>query len=160
MKQTTFTQLTKAQAELNNHIALEKAIDLRDYKIHRIIALQVEFGELLNELPFLFKYWKSKPMDFKKALEEYVDGIHFLLSIANDLGITEYEYQKPKEYDMKELVLGIGNMISILPQTENFTELMNHYWQLGEKLGFTEEMIIEAYQEKNAENHARQERGY
>ena len=155
-----FKELTKAQAELDNHIAMEKSIYIPDKEIERIIALQVEFNELLGELPFLFKYWSNKTTDWDKALEEYVDGLHFLLSIANDLGIKDYEYRQPKTYDMRVLVLGINNMISRFPQSKEFQQLMDHYWLFGQQLNFTEEQIVEAYYKKNEVNHARQVNGY
>lgn len=132
---------------------------MQNYKLERIIALQVEFNELLNELPFLFKYWSNKEMDKDKALEEYVDNIHFLLSIGNDLGITKYEYDRPDVHDMRKLVLGINNMISRLNKSV-FKELADHYLLLAEKLGFTWEEIEQAYFEKNEANYERQENGY
>ena len=155
-----FKELTKAQAELDNHIALEKSIYMPDKIIERVIALQVEFNELLNEIPHIFKYWSNKKMNREKALEEYVDGLHFLLSIANDLGIKDYEYQQPKTYDLRVLVLGINNMISRLPQSKDFKQLMDHYWLFGQQLNFTEDEIVQAYYSKNEVNHARQVEGY
>ena len=155
-----FKELIKAQAELDNHIALEKSIYMPDKIIERIIALQVEFNELLNEIPHIFKYWSNKKMNREKALEEYVDGLHFLLSIANDLGIKDYEYKQPKTYDLRVLVLGINNMISRLPQSKEFQQLMDHYWKFGQQLNFTEDEIVQAYYSKNEVNHARQVEGY
>lgn len=153
------------QKELDNYIGESKKIDMEKYRIERIIALQVEFNELLNELPFLFKYWSNKKMDREKALEEYVDGIHFILSIGNDLGIEKYEYKQPIVHDMRILVLGINNIITRLASHNRikkriYQELVDHYMLFGEKLGFKQEEIFKAYMKKNEINYERQDQGY
>src|SRR5699024_10403338 len=157
-----WTNLFKMQAELDEYIGKSKGINMADHKLERIIALQVEFGELTNELRFIFKYWSNKKWNRERALEEYVDGIHFLLSIGNDLGIKEYEYKQPNEQDMRVLVLGINNMISRLFKKRHgdYEILLDHYLLLGEKLGFTEDEILTSYELKHAENYSRQANGY
>lgn len=151
--------LYPVQKELDNYIGESKNINMEDYKTERKIALQVEFNELLNELPFLFKYWSNKQMDRSKVLEEYIDNIHFLLSIGNDYGIESHEYKRPNVQDMRTLAIGINNMISRL-RKENYGTLVNHYILLGEKLGFDEKTVKDAYFEKNNTNYERQRVGY
>ena len=147
------------QAKLDKSIGKSKGINMEEYQEERVLALQVEFNELLNELPFLFKYWSNKKMNREKALEEYVDGLHFLLSKGNDYGITNHQYKAPKVYDMKLLARGINNMISRLNR-DSYSELVNHYILFGEKLGFTESEIKDAYFAKNKVNYERQANGY
>lgn len=54
-----------------------------------MLALLVEIGELANETR-CFKYWSNKPASEREViLEEYVDGLHFILSIGIDLGIDK-----------------------------------------------------------------------
>lgn len=157
-----FKKLKEIQKKLDAYIGESKKIKMENYKIERIIALQVEFNELLNELPFLFKYWTNKKMDREKALEEYIDGLHFILSIGNDFGIEDYEYTKPTNpntHDMRRLALGINNMIGRL-RKDSYKELFDHYLLFGEKLGFTQEEIENAYMDKNKVNYERQEQGY
>jgi dimeric dUTPase (all-alpha-NTP-PPase superfamily) len=58
-----------------------------------ILALQVELSEFANETR-CFKHWSTKglkDMDNEKALEEFIDALHFYLSIANQLEWTEGE---------------------------------------------------------------------
>ena len=158
------TELFTVQAELDSYIGGSKNLIMQDYKTERIIALQVEFNELTNELPFIFKYWSNKTMDREKALEEYVDCLHFILSIGNDLEITDYEYIRPGQEDMKSIVIGINNMISLLAEFEQkeklYRVLVDHFILFGEKLGFTEDEMVQAYHEKNDTNYARQDQGY
>src|SRR5690625_2629730 len=152
--------LFKKQKQLDDYIGKTKDIDMENYKYERVIALQVEFNELLNELPFLFKYWSRKKMNREKALEEYVDGIHFILSIGNDFGITEYEYEAPVVHDMRTLAMGINNMITRIYSNGNYEELVDHYLLFGEKLGFAWEEIEQAYNAKHEVNYERQANGY
>jgi len=102
-------------------------------------------------------------MDREKAIEEYVDGIHFFLSIGNDLGVKEHEYNEPENvHDMRMLVLGINSMISrmfILSKVD-YEILLDHYILFGKKLGFTEQEVITSYELKHAENYSRQAQNY
>ncbi len=71
---------------------LQKEHDLQPKKIvkkKKMLALLVEIGELANETR-CFKYWSNKPASEREViLEEYVDGLHFILSIGIDLGIDK-----------------------------------------------------------------------
>lgn len=99
-------------------------------------------------------------------LEEYVDTIHFALSIGIELGYTEHEYTGTEEMDLNGLVLGLTNIITILsrdmvtPTKTIMSILFDHVIKLGYQLGFTEKQVIEAYYEKNKINHERQNAGY
>ncbi len=51
------------------------------YLLKRDLALTIELAELANETR-CFKYWSSKgPSEREVILEEFVDSIHFLLSL-------------------------------------------------------------------------------
>lgn len=97
-------------------------------------------------------------------LEEYADVIHFSLSIANDLNYTEHTYTPIKDMDLNELVIGITNMASMIPETRynsrHLSLFFNHIIKLGYQLGFTEDDVLNAYDDKNKENHNRQQNGY
>lgn len=96
-------------------------------------------------------------------LEEYVDTIHFTLSIANDLGVHEHKYIKTSPTDLNDLVLGITNLATIIPigkEKHQVESLINNIITLGYQLGFDEKAVIEAYHEKNKENYKRQKVGY
>lgn len=98
-----------------------------------------------------------------RLLEEYVDTLHFALSIANDLGYHEHTYLKTQPVDLNELVIGITNIATILPQSKekhHISTLINNLIALGYQLGFDEDMVIDAYHEKNKINHERQASGY
>lgn len=157
-----FIKLSTAQADLDNHISLERQIEHKNYLKEKAIALCVEFGEMLNERPFIFKYWSNKKGDRTEALTEYVDGLHFLLSYGNAISFdfSKYEYKRPKEMDQRDLILGLFALFGNLPYIPQFEETLTYYLFLGEKLNFTTEEIEQAYYAKNQVNHERQEVGY
>src|SRR5699024_8406905 len=108
-------------------------------------------------------YCNGYPENINPLLEEYADVIHFALSIANDLGYTEHKYIHTEGTDLNDLVLGITNIATIIPQsreTHHISTLINNVIQLGYQLGFTEDDVLNAYDSKNKENHRRQETNY
>lgn len=101
-------------------------------------------------------------------LEEYVDCLHFILSIGNNRYGEEIKlviekikpwktrtYANPIVYQFLMLFEEVGRI-----DGGGYTSLFCHFLGLGEMLGFTWEQIEAAYFEKNAVNHGRQENGY
>lgn len=106
-------KLFEAQADLDKHIIEKKGLQGVDLLPNLILALQVELGECANEWRG-FKYWsddqeprinvpyhtlsaniytgeKFPDVEYKNLLlEEYVDCLHFILSIGNYLGLQNY----------------------------------------------------------------------
>jgi len=162
MNNELFQQLQKKQDELDQFIYEKKGIKNPEKLLpETAIALQVEFNELINELPRLFKYWSSKPNNLENAIEEYIDCLHFLLKLSNMLEIKEYNYERPtKEYDLRNLIIGINNMISRVILDRQFEKLMNHFLLFGEKCSFTMDEIVKEYNRKYIVNIERQEQGY
>lgn len=105
-------------------------------------------------------------------LEEYVDCLHFILSIGLELNINVKGMEKFSVFDtypnrteifiFSKLFKDISNMLG----QENDDVLADYYrsfqWllELGCKLGFTWEQIEQAYYDKNEINHERQNTGY
>lgn len=114
-------KLFEAQKELSQKIVETKGLQGKDLLDEKILALQVELGELANEWRG-FKFWsedreprtlicpdcKGSGMsmlvetgcptcrgvgrrDRNPLLEEYVDCLHFILDIGIDLGINDVE---------------------------------------------------------------------
>ena len=164
-------KLFPKQSELDAYIGKSKGINMSEYKTERVLALLVEWGEFLNCVPFLFKYWKTNQnMKRDEALEEYVDGLHFLLSIGNDHNLTDYKYTElPNHIDMKLIVFGITNIISRIGTSliskgkidkNDYDRLLDHFIYFGKQLGFEENEIITHYELKHAENYKRQQLNY
>ena len=155
--------LFKKQKELDEYIYEKNNVTAEEIFKKKIVAFLDELFELANELQF-FKYWKDEiVIDRQRAIEEYIDVIHFTLSIANDLGVHEHKYVKTQPRDLNDLVIGITNLatvISISKDKEHVKSLINNVIALGYQLGLTEETVLSAYDEKNAINYERQNSNY
>ena len=102
-------------------------------------------------------------MNRKKTLEEFVDCVHFALSIGNDLGYTEHKYTTIEDMDITKLSLGLTNLVTLLPEARykrHIESVFNFLIKYGHQLGFTEKDVIQAYMEKNEVNYERQASNY
>ena len=129
------------------------------------LALLVELAELANETRS-FKFWSIKaPSDIEVILEEYVDSIHFLLSLGIEKGFDGLEEWPEGEIsgDLTELFIKTTESIILFLNSLTISSYENmwiHYGAIAKKLGFTHEHIIDAYIMKNDENYKRQNTGY
>jgi len=193
------------QKDLDEVINKNHPIGLNENRTaNKITALVVELAEFANEARF-FKYWSedTEPrtevrhyarnsgkylpnyITTNPMLEEYVDSVHFFLSVAIDKGWEKALYV-PEEnlikLDEKGFPGGIteaynGVIYNLMKSqyegnakykgehyrsSENF---FNEAWFLFMAIGqvgygFTEEDIEAAYILKNEENHSRQNNNY
>ncbi|WP_227396810.1 dUTP diphosphatase [Jeotgalibacillus aurantiacus] len=152
-----------------------------DRMAKKILALQVELGELANEWRG-FKFWSNdqeprskgewirstgiengKFIDVYKnpLLEEYVDCLHFILSIGNSLeNMNVTFYSKKHENLLTQFIEIQGTIYELIAFPGEFGLLLSEFIGLGEMLGFKWEEIEEAYIQKNEVNFARQDNGY
>src|SRR6185437_10161779 len=76
-----FSTLFTMQRELDTFIQTNQDVK-RDVFKEKGLALVVELAELANETR-CFKFWSTKgPSERAVILEEYVDSIHFILSLG------------------------------------------------------------------------------
>lgn len=155
--------LFEKQKELDEYIYKKNNVTAEEVFERKIVALLVELGELANELQF-FKYWKeSTNIDRQRAIEEYIDVIHFAIGLAVDLGVNGHEYIETQPQDLSKLFIGIANLATVLSLSkskEHAKSLLNNVITLGYQLGLTEETVLAAYDEKNAINYERQNSNY
>lgn len=156
--------LFSMQRELDEYISDHHHLEGKDMFEERFLALLVELGELANETR-CFKFWSTKEKsDTDIILEEYVDNIHFLLSIGLHKGYAFSSIHFTTTY-LSETIQFNHVFEKCLQfyqrQTEeNYKKLFQEYLHLAGVLGFTEEDILQAYQKKNEVNYERQEKGY
>jgi dimeric dUTPase (all-alpha-NTP-PPase superfamily) len=98
--------------------------------------------------------------------EEYVDGIHFVLSLGIELGFDKkiWAFQEVTQCQNIEnqfiwIYIKAGALLINRTLTD-YAKLVSNYLGLGKMLGFSWEDIEEAYIEKNKINHERQATGY
>ncbi|WP_138206420.1 dUTP diphosphatase [Haloimpatiens lingqiaonensis] len=158
-----FDKLFSLQRDLNNHI--EQAHHLTGPLLSKkILALQVEIGELANETR-CFKYWSNKgPSSKSVILEEYVDCLHFILSIGLDKNYDNITFT-PNKSDTEitdqflNLFIDINDFITCNSR-DHYITLFQDFISLGLSLDFSIDDIENGYLEKNQINHKRQEEGY
>lgn len=159
-------KLFEMQRELDEHIIREKELEGQDLLPKKILALQVELGELANEWRG-FKFWSNdqEPRRFK-MLEEFVDCLHFAISIALELGIEELpEIKEARSGNLEPLetflaLFSVSGIPLMNGGAKHWLTFLVGLLALGEMLGFTFEEIEAAYIAKNRVNHQRQDGGY
>lgn len=200
-------KLFEIQAELDCHINNEHPVkEGEDRLAKKILALQVELGELANEWRG-FKFWshdqEPRIKDYKQIkckwcngsgddgtgicpdckssgdvykeynplLEEFVDCLHFILSIGNDITyLTDDEIEEvltnakvPDDYgNIVDTFIVLNSYSCELKHCEkrDYINLLTIFLNLGYELGFTDEQIEQEYLKKNEENHRRQLTNY
>lgn len=159
-----FTELLKAQKELDQVIIGDKKIENLTEK--KLVALSVELSELFNEIR-CFKYWSNKGMSKKEVvLEEFVDVLHFWLSLANDIELkykhikSDNNYKDNLCYGFLELQDSLSRISVNIKNDCEVAVFMVNVLKVANTLGFTEKEIIEAYYKKRDINFKRQIEGY
>lgn len=177
------SKLFEMQRKLDEHIEKEHPRKPGEDRLaKKILALQVELGELSNEWRG-FKFWSKdqKPRTFSfgarnhgeairnPLLEEYVDCLHFILSIAIELGYKAedlYVWDEELEGETVDVFIELMYWTSRISSNDKFKRraafrtVCYIFFNLGERLGFTWDQVEQAYLEKNKINHHRQEVGY
>ncbi|WP_099158719.1 dUTP diphosphatase [Virgibacillus ndiopensis] len=159
-----WSNLFSMQKQLDKYIETKQDVTGKDLFEEKYLALLVELGELANETR-CFKFWSTKPKsDQDVILAEYVDGIHFILSLGLDKG---FNYQtktlhtpKCTETEQFNLVFEMCVAFKNEPTQTNYEKIVERYLQLGNLLGFDENDIYRAYVKKNEINYERQDGGY
>lgn len=199
------TKLFETQKVLDERIVQEKGLEGQDLLPQKILALQVELGELANEWRG-FKFWSEDREPRTNAavkcekcdglgiirgdygftlcdkcnegvksmsnplLEEYVDCLHFILSVGLEYGCEDVRPAIRKTVvnfkgdeltaQFNEIMYRVGNQPFAASKNVEYQILLGCFLGLGEMLGFTWEQVSDAYMLKNKINHERQATGY
>src|SRR5690625_357497 len=152
------------QENLDRYISTNHQLEHRKLLEQKFLALLVELGELANETR-CFKFWSTKKSSSRAViLEEYVDNIHFLLSIGLEKGyqFSNITYDEKTIDTTKQFNIVFQQCLHFYnEQTEkNYLAMIKAYLTLADILGFSEQDIFSAYIEKNEINYDRQKSGY
>ena len=158
-----FKQLFEMQRELDRFIEETQNIT-KDVFDEKGLALLVELAELANETR-CFKFWSTKgPSERTVILEEFVDSIHFMLSLGYMRDFILEQWPNVEEQgDLTQIFIDTTQAILtfLKVQTEeNYKAVWNYYGMIAYNLGFTVGDIIDAYKLKNEKNYERQRTGY
>lgn len=153
--------------------------------VNTVTALVVELAEMANDARW-FKVWSLNQEPKETLVEEYVDCIHFYLSIFNQLedGSPTYkitnriaelvEVRRPlDQYTLRDssaknaLFISMVNRLTSFITTAGLMADMKclalswvSFMQLGEMMNLSADEITKAYHKKWQENIDRQKNGY
>ncbi len=157
-----FKKIIKEQLLLDEAIKKAHSIDQEDEK-KMVIALYTEVGEFANEVQS-FKYWKkNKNIDEDKLLEEYADGLHFLMSFAIRAKCSEIIKPLILSNDVNYQFLKMFNSIDKLSKKLNKRRVEKSiaiYLGLAQILEIDDAKIEKAYMLKNKKNFERIKNNY
>lgn len=159
-------KLYEMQENLDTYIEENHQVEKHVIFSKKFLALLVELGELANETR-CFKFWSNKgPGKNQAILEEYVDVLHFMLSLGLEKG---YRYkgenglpQLPDE-DVNTLFINLFEACTKFGNASTdiqYHNMFHSFLVLGSALGFQSDMIEKKYFEKNTTNYRRQDEGY
>ena len=157
------TKLFQMQNILDNRIKAEHNLCGVKLLNKKILSLQVELGELANETR-CFKFWSTKkPSNDDVILEEYVDCLHFILSLGlekdfQDIKLNVQSNTKELSEQFLHLYINVSDFISSSSH-DNYLSIFHNFLSLAQSLGFTQDDIENAYLYKNKINHERQDNG-
>ncbi|MBS8265158.1 dUTPase [Mesobacillus boroniphilus] len=158
--------LFKMQKALDSHIESQHGLMQEDLFDRKVLALLVEIGELANETR-CFKFWSVKPSsEMDVILEEFVDGVHFILSLGIECGYEDIESvtsNRTEENDTSNQFLLIYESVQKFRNNhrkDDYVRLFKNYMELAQLLGLNEDQIEQAYIKKNEVNYDRQRQGY
>jgi len=160
-------ELFEKQKELDR-VIMERCGDVEFLTKKKIMAFKAEMAELGNEVPEIFKFWKENhgkdQFNREAALEEFTDGLHFLLSIGIDLdympdSVPGFDTEVPlfvSYFWVDEAASKFADRMD--PGKLKWT--MELFFHLGKALRFSDSEIKDQYLAKNEVNHKRQANGY
>lgn len=159
-----FNELFKKQLELDLEIQKRHNVTYEETLERRFLSLYVEIGELANATR-CFKYWSNKPSESReRVMDEYADGLHFLLSLGIALNIKNHSFnQEETSEDLSHLFVKMYEMISLLESKKSedvYQKTFEHFLLIAFKLNMNKDDIFSSYFLKLGENYHRQETNY
>lgn len=158
------TSLYQKQAELDARIAENHNVSYATTRERRILALLVEIGEFANATR-CFKYWSNKPSEAQDiVLDEYVDGLHFFLSLGIDIKANKRVYHYTKHADnLTKQVLETYRLASLFYKNQDeksYVKAFQAFINIAPLLKVRWSTIEKAYYKKLGENYSRQDHNY
>lgn len=123
----------------------------------RKVALWVELAEFVNEWKSVFKYWSWKETDREKMLEEYVDALHFFMSLADDLYMLDSHSEIRYTDDPLDQIFLLSSAVVGITGAFSFKLAFSLFRGIGYLAGFNEKEIEDMYHKKNEKNKVRED---
>ena len=158
------TNLYQKQAQLDARIADNHHVTYATTRERRILALLVEIGEFANATR-CFKYWSNKASeDIAIVLDEYVDGLHFFLSLGIDIKASKSTYHYTKHADnLTKQILETYRLSALFYKNQDeksYIKAFQSFINIVPLLKVRWSTIEKAYYKKLGENYSRQDHNY
>jgi len=165
-----FDTIACMQSRINNFIDNRygvKRINACEWVERDAIYALMEVGEVIEELDV--KHWKKKEVDRKKLLEELVDVLHFIVSIAIDSGHGDFEANVRARVPCFDDLCAARHLLKLSaiideivdrfcegePISGYLMEMFDEYFGVVNALGFGFDDVFEMYLYKNRVNFER-----
>lgn len=158
------SSLYKTQKNLDAYIAKKHKVTYKTTFEKRLLALIVELGEFINETR-CFKYWSNKgPSEKSVILDEYADGLHFMLSLGIPLKTKKYVYDiYSDDLTLVDAIYKVYNDVLKLKDEynlDNYINAMQSFLNILTKLNYYPDDLLDAYNKKAQVNYDRQNSNY
>lgn len=173
-KADLFYLLTQ-QEELDKNIREKLNISEREWRngmtSEHSLAIDVEVNEFINECHDLWKYWKSKPVNKERIIDEAIDVIHFVMLHYNknvhgvfastDSAAYNMEYQLMLFVNgMNDLPVDASALEQLILKSDDIVFRLYVVLKVLDHYGFNSSDIMDAYNKKNKVNFERLNSGY
>lgn len=164
MATVNLKELYSLQAGLDGEIAAKHGVSYESTHEKRLLALIVELGELANETR-CFKYWSLKgPSPKEVVMDEFADGLHFLLSLGIPLHANKFEYEIVKPFtdatnqfhEVYKAALALKDNYDL----KHYEDALQKFLNLTTLIGMSPDDVVASYKTKLAVNYKRQENKY
>lgn len=158
-----WVRIIELQKKLDKKLIKTHSFSEKDIFLKKKLALVVEISELANEIK-VFKYWSlNKEMSYEKAIFEYVDCMHFILSFCiffklDILNIANKKINRPT--DISDFILLVIKKCMEIDGKDKCEDALLHFLYLGKLLNFSDEDIEKHYFIKNSINFERIKQKY
>lgn len=158
------TALLTIQKQLDDYIHNHHNTNYQLTVHQRVLALVVELNELANATK-CFKYWSHKVADPQEVLVEYVDCLHFVLSLVLFYNLPLKIIQLPSSFGADRLTLTkifwqLNRDCYQINDPTLFPQWIRNFLALASALKLTQDLVVDAYHLKNQLNFARQKNDY
>lgn len=157
-------ELLLLQQKLDENIEKKFNLKKNEIIIEKKLALIVELCEMIN-VNKCFKFWsQNKTIDKNKLGDEFVDCLHFILSLYLYYGVEQTEFEieevflneKQLTNKMLELIQSVNN----INDSQSCIVFIYNLFFICKTLGFDWNDILNFYINKNNINHSRQQQNY
>lgn len=158
------SEIINLQKKLDENINKKHNINFEKELNKRKLALLVEICEMIN-VNRCFKFWSSNnSYDKNKLGDEFVDCLHFILSLSIHYNMSKMEFEIPiNTYDNYELTDKVLKLIESGLNIKNAIDceiFIFNLFDLSYTFGFKAVDIIDFYKKKNEINFKRQKDNY